>query len=55
MEYDLAEKLKGVLEELGQVMKARKDQVEELRNQIVVLENMNEDLERKVNEIMRDF
>ena len=55
MEYDLAEKLKIVLEELGQVMKARKDQVEELRNQIVVLENMNEDLERKVNEIMRDF
>tara|TARA_Y100001937_G_scaffold117100_1_gene169930 strand:+ start:46 stop:213 length:168 start_codon:yes stop_codon:yes gene_type:complete len=55
MEYDLADKLKNVLEELGQVMKARKDQVEELRNQIVVLENMNEDLERKVNEIMRDF
>lgn len=55
MEYDLAEKLKSVLEELGQVMKARKDQVEELRNQIVVLENMNEDLERKVNEIMKDF
>ena len=55
MEYDLAEKLKSVLEELGQVMKARKDQVEELRNQIVVLENMNEDLERKVSEIMKDF
>ena len=54
-EDDLANKLKVVLQELGDVMKARKDQIEDIRNQITVLENQNEDLERKVTELMRDF
>jgi len=54
-EDDLADKLKVVLQELGDVMKARKDQIEDIRNQITVLENQNEDLERKVTELMRDF
>ena len=54
-EDDLADKLKVVLQELGDVMKARKAQIEDIRNQITVLENQNEDLERKVTELMRDF
>ena len=54
-EDDLADKLKVVLQELSEVMKARKDQIEDIRNQITVLENQNEDLERKVTELMRDF
>ena len=54
-EDDLADKLKVVLQEVGDVMKARKDQIEDIRNQITVLENQNEDLERKVAELMMDF
>ena len=54
-EDDLADKLKVVLQELSDVMKARKDQIEDIRSQITVLENQNEDLERKVTELMRDF
>ena len=54
-EDDLADKLKVVLQELGDVMKARKDQIEDIRSQITVLENQNEDLERKVTELMRDI
>ena len=54
-EDDLADKLKVVLQELSNVMKARKDQIEDIRNQITVLENQNEDLERKVAELMMDF
>ena len=52
---DFADKLKVVLQELSDVMKARKDQIEDIRNQITVLENQNEYLERKVTELMRDF
>ena len=54
-EDDLADKLKVVLQELSDVMKARKNQIEDIRNQITVLENQNEDLERKVAELMMDF
>ena len=54
-EDDLTHKLKVVLQELSDVMKARKDQIEDIRSQITVLENQNEDLERKVTELMRDF
>ena len=51
----LADKVKVVLQELGDVMKARKDQREVIRDQFTVLENQNEDLERKVAELMMDF
>ena len=54
-EDDWADILKVVLQELGDVMKARKDQIEDIRNPITVLENQNEDLERKVAELMMDF
>ena len=54
-EDDLADKLKVVLQELSDVMKARKDQIEDIRNQIVILENQNDDLYKKVSELMMDF
>ena len=54
-EDDLAAKLKVVLQELSDVMKARKDQREDIRNQITVLENQNEDLELMVTVLMREF
>ena len=52
---DLANKLQSGLQELSDVMKQRKDSIENIRSQITVLENQNEDLEKKVSEIMRDF
>lgn len=50
----LASRLNSVLNELKGVMQDRKDRVEELRNQIVMLENDNEDMEKRVNELIMD-
>jgi len=50
----LASRLNSVLNELKGVMQERKDRVEELRNQIVMLENDNEDMEKRVNELIMD-
>ena len=44
---NLAGKLSVVLSELGDVMNDRKKQVEALRDQITLIENENDDLERK--------
>ena len=52
---DLRGRLSAVLMEISDIMKARKDEVERLRDQITVMENENEDLERKVHELMNDF
>mgnify|MGYP003120204024 CR=1 FL=1 len=52
---DLKGRLSAVLMEISDIMKARKDEVERLRDQITVMENENEDLERKVHELMNDF
>ena len=52
---DLKGRLSAVLMEISDIMKARKDEVERLRDQITVMENENEDLERKVHEFMNDF
>ena len=52
---DLKGRLSAVLMEISNIMKARKDEVERLRDQITVMENENEDLERKVHELMNDF
>ena len=52
---DLKGRLSAVLMEISDIMKARKDEVERLRYQITVMENENEDLERKVHELMNDF
>ena len=52
---DLKGRLSAVLMEISDIMKARKDEVERLRDQITVMENENEDLERKVHELMNEF
>ena len=50
----LASRLNTVLNELKGVMQDRKDRVEELRNQIIILENNNEDMEKRINELIMD-
>ena len=50
----LASRLNSVLNELKGVMQDRKDRVEELRNQIIILENDNDDMEKRVNELIMD-
>tara|TARA_Y100000992_G_scaffold237105_1_gene167876 strand:+ start:160 stop:339 length:180 start_codon:yes stop_codon:yes gene_type:complete len=50
----LASRLNTVLEELKGVMQDRKDRIEELRNQIIMLENDNDDIAKRVNELIMD-
>lgn len=52
---ELTQKLTVVLTELGDLMKERKDRIESLRNEITMIENENEDLEKKIQEIMMGF
>ena len=51
---DLTSRLTTVLTELRDVMK-RQDRIEELRDQITVIENENEDLEKQIQELINDF
>jgi len=50
----LAARLNSVLDELKGVMQDRKDRIEELRNQIIMLENDNDDMAKRVNELIMD-
>ena len=50
----LASRLTTVLSELKGVMQERKDRIEELRNQIIMLENDNDDMEKRVSELIMD-
>jgi len=50
----LASRLTTVLSELKGVMQERKDRIEELRNKIVMLENDNDDMAKRVNELIMD-
>tara|TARA_A100000164_G_scaffold192269_1_gene170726 strand:- start:474 stop:653 length:180 start_codon:yes stop_codon:yes gene_type:complete len=50
----LAARLNSVLNELKGVMQERKDRIEELRNQIIMLENDNDDMEKRVSELIMD-
>jgi Fe-S-cluster formation regulator IscX/YfhJ len=50
----LAARLNSVLDELKGVMQDRKDRIEELRNQIIMLENDNDDMANRVNELIMD-
>jgi len=52
---NLAGKLSVVLSELGDVMNERKKQVEALRDQITMIENENEDLEKSIRDLMDQF
>lgn len=52
---NLAARLSTTLSELRDVMQQRKDRIEELRSQITVIENQNEDLEKTIQELINDF
>jgi cell division protein FtsB len=52
---NLAGKLSVVLSELGDVMNERKKQVEALRDQITMIENENEDLEKSIRDLIDSF
>ncbi len=52
---NLAGKLSVVLSELGDVMNDRKKQVEALRDQITMIENENEDLEKSIRDLIDSF
>ena len=51
---ELSERLEIVLTEIRDIMEMRKQRVEQLREQIAFIENENEDLERKSNELIQD-
>jgi|DEB0MinimDraft_4_1074332.scaffolds.fasta_scaffold03301_9 uncharacterized protein YoxC len=51
---ELSQRLSVVLTEIRDIMEKRKERVEELRDQISFIENENEDLERKINELIQD-
>jgi uncharacterized protein YoxC len=50
----LSQRLSVVLTEIRDIMEKRKERVEQLRDQISIIENENEDLERKINELIQD-
>jgi cell division protein FtsB len=52
---DLAARLSTTLSELRDVMQQRKDQVEKLRDEITTIENQNEDLEKKIQDMIDSF
>ncbi len=51
---ELSQRLSVVLTEIRDIMEKRKERVEELRDQISFIENENEDLERKINELIQE-
>ena len=51
---ELSERLEIILTEIRDIMEMRKQRVEQLREQIAFIENENEDLERKINELIQD-
>ena len=51
---ELSQRLAVVLTEIRDIMEMRKQRVEQLREQIAFIENENEDLERKINELIQD-
>jgi uncharacterized protein Yka (UPF0111/DUF47 family) len=50
----LASRLSTVLGELQDVMQKRKDRIEELRNQVAMIEQENDDLEKRIQELIMD-
>jgi uncharacterized protein YoxC len=50
----LSQRLSVVLTEIRDIMEKRKERVEQLRDKISIIENENEDLERKINELIQD-
>jgi len=52
---NLASKLSVVLRELSDVMNARKEKIESLRDEITRIENENDDLEKQIQELINGF
>ncbi len=50
----LASRLNTVLSELKDLMHQRKDRIEELRNQVAIIEQENDDLEKRIQELIMD-
>jgi len=50
----LASRLSTVLSELQDVMQKRKERIEELRNQVAMIEQENDDLEKRIQELIMD-
>ena len=50
----LASRLSTVLSELQDVMQQRKERIEELRNQVAMIEQENDDLEKRIQELIMD-
>jgi len=53
-EQELTSRLNTVLTELSDVMKQRKERIEEIRTQVNILENENDDMHKRVNELIMD-
>ncbi len=51
---ELAARLNTVLNELRDLMHQRKDRIEELRNQVALIEQENDDLEKRIQELIMD-
>ena len=51
---ELAARLNTVLSELRDLMHQRKDRIEELRNQVALIEQENDDLEKRIQELIMD-
>ena len=51
---ELAARLNKVLNELRDLMHQRKDRIEELRNQVALIEQENDDLEKRIQELIMD-
>ena len=53
-EQELTLRLNTVLTELSDVMKQRKERIEEIRTQVNMLENENDDMHKRVSELIMD-
>ena len=53
-EQELTLRLNTVLTELSDVMKQRKERIEEIRTQVSILENENDDMHKRINELIMD-
>ena len=53
-EQELTLRLNTVLTELSDVMKQRKERIEEIRTQVSMLENENDDMHKRVSELIMD-
>ena len=53
-EQELTSRLNTVLSELSDVMKQRKERIEEIRTQVDILENENDDMHKRISELIMD-